>query len=223
MDCKFFRTMIFIFIFLQGHLAYGDSIEFIILGVITSNDTNRGIALVKAKKDNKVSAFKVGSKLDSDTTLTDVKRRHVELTIKGKPFIVNVGDDNLVSFKKRPVHTAKTQGGELEKIGETVKITSAYKDHIIGKNLSQVLMQAATEPYLEDGRIKGFRLWEIDKDSIYERVGFSNGDVITHINEQPLTDAGNAIRILNQLKNAQSVNVTFLHRGMEKNLTISVQ
>ena len=64
-------------------------------------------------------------------------------------------------------------------------------------------MQAAAVPYTKNGKLIGFKLLEIDEGSIYNVAGIQNGDVITHINDLPINDAGAAIRALTKLKKAK--------------------
>ena len=55
--------------------------------------------------------------------------------------------------------------------------------------------------------VSNLKLWDIEKDSIYEKAGFVDGDLITHINGTPLTGAGNAIKTLKSLRNAIDVEL----------------
>lgn len=198
-------------------------IEFIILGVIASDSQHKGIALVKSKKTGKVTAYKVGARLEKRTYLTRVKRKHVEIKINNQPYKLIVGADVPTSIEsKKGQRLATTSSGGIERSGDTLRVTASYKKHLIEENLSNVLMQAATEPYIENGQVVGFRLWEIDKGSIYEKAGFENGDIITHINGLPLNDAGAAIRTLNRLKKANNAEVTFRRGGVERNLKIEI-
>jgi type II secretory pathway component PulC len=84
-------------------------------------------------------------------------------------------------------------------------------------------MQAAAVPNYEGGRLKGFTLWEIDKGSVYELAGFQDGDVITAINGQELTDVGNTIKLLHSLKGESRADVSVTRAGTARTIKIEVQ
>lgn len=232
----FFRKKLWFLVVLAllcAKTAIAENVDFIILGVITSDSQKDGIALVKNKKTGKVSAHQVGSELSTKTILSDVQRRHVTLLINNKPFRLEVGAEvataeNNTHPTNSSLHGNYNSSNDIseegfERKGDTVRLTETYKENLIKNDLSQILMQAATEPFIKDEKIIGFSLWEIDKGSIYEKAGLINGDVITHINNQPLTDAGLAIKSLNQLRNAEDAVITYLRNGQEMNLNIKIQ
>ncbi|MBF0441816.1 MAG: PDZ domain-containing protein, partial [Oligoflexales bacterium] len=207
------------------------SLNFIVLGVITSEDKSGGVALVKNKATGKVSAHKVGKYIDKQTLLQKVSRRHVTILVDGtQAYRLEVGAEVPVSISPNSSQGAPSIAGTgvvkedgFERVGGNVKVTTSYKDSLINDKLSQVLMQAATEPFVKDGKIIGFSLWDIEKNSIFEKMGLINGDVVTHINNQPLNDAGIAIRTLNQLKNTTNAVITYIRGGKEQTLNVEVQ
>ena len=61
-------------------------------------------------------------------------------------------------------------------------------------------MQATAEPYFQNGQIMGFKLSQIDADSIYDKSGVRDSDVITAINGNQLNNVSAAIKLLHSLK-----------------------
>ena len=55
---------------------------------------------------------------------------------------------------------------------------------------------AKARPNMVNGVLKGFELTRIREDSIYEKAGFQNGDIVEEINGIPLKDAVSSIRLL---------------------------
>lgn len=221
------RKSIFIVLLFLGlpSVAMAESVSFMVLGVIASDRPEEGVALLKFKSDNRVKAIKSGATIDGTTTLSLVERKYVEVQIKDKPYRIRVGSDVPRTFSPAapadigPIST--TDG--VERAGNEFRVNAALKENLVGENLGKVLMQAASEPYVENGIVRGFRLWDIEQGSIYQHAGFVNGDLITHINGMPLNDAGNAIKTLNSLRKATVAEVTFKRGGIEQNLTIRVQ
>lgn len=215
--------------------ALANPSDYVVLGVIASNNGREGVALMKQKETGKVTAFREGATLSKDLSIARIERKEVLFNFKGSFYILSVGSD-------RPVPTsgakpAPSRGGRsvdvdsnnlAEKDGfelrdNTLKVNSTLKNVLVEKKLGEILMQTATEPHVENGRMVGFKLWDIEKGSIFDVAGFQDGDLITAINQQPINSAAIAIRILNQLRNASDAEIEFVRQGQHRNLRIVIQ
>lgn len=201
-------------------------LDFIVLGVIASNQPNQGFALLKEKSTGKVLTKKEGSALTNDLVLTKVATRFVNFTLAGKSFRVAVGSD-MPENSTTAEETASSLlplDQDLRKVGDELRVDSRLKNELIGPGLQKVLMQAAVEIKLTNGEVQGFVISEIEPGSIYEKAGFKNGDLITHINDIPLKDAASAVTTLTRLKSETSVSIKYKAGGVEpKNLQIVVE
>lgn len=212
-------------------IAFAESPQdFIVLGVIASNTAQSGVALIKNKQSGRVFALREGSVVATQLTLTKVERRHVIMQFNDKKYRLTVGDENAVAetdtrSSSEPAFASNAltskQGIELKE--GTLRVNSSLKNMLVEKKLGEILMQAATEPYVENGRFVGFKLWDIEKGSIFEVAGFRDGDLVTHINAQPINSAAAAIRILQQIRNATETQIEFVRGGKAQTLQIMVQ
>jgi general secretion pathway protein C len=223
------RILCLISLFLGAEVARANPADYTILGVITSSKGKKGVALVKQKSNGKVSAFKEGDEVVKGTKIRNILRKSVTFLYENKVFELNVGEENPKEIKddgsrERSIASNLTGVSGIEKTGDTLKVSRALKDSLsTGEGLNKILMQAATIPYVENGKLIGFRILEIDPGSIFDVAGFQNGDIITHINEQPINDAGLAIRALGGLKNSPSASFTYLRGSTPMNLTIEIK
>lgn len=207
--------------------ALAAELDFFVLGVITSTEADQGVALLKHKPTGKIQAHRVGAAV-GPMTIVEIQRKFVILSKNDKKYKVDVGTDDPTDYRptlpvesEAPPKLVVEEG--IEKAGNELRIQASLREKMVNESLATILMQAAAEPYIKNGEILGFKLWDIEKDSIYEKAGFTNGDLITHINGMPLTDAGNAIKTLRSLKNAADVEVTYVTGGIEKSLKVLVQ
>lgn len=227
------RTLVRILLILKFILFAGalqaNPADFTVLGVITGSKDKKGVALMKQKSNGKVSAFKEGDEVIKGTVIKRVLRKTVTFAYQDKFFELSVGDESPKEVKEgesheRKVATNLTNAQGIEKQGDTLKVSRALKDTLAsGEGLNKILMQAATIPYVENGRLVGFRILEIDPGSIFDVAGFQNGDIITHINDQAINDAGLAIRALGSLKNTTTATFKYLRGTSPMNLTIQIQ
>ncbi|MCX6128795.1 MAG: hypothetical protein NTX25_06990 [Proteobacteria bacterium] len=204
-----------------ANLALGDTFEYTVLGVIASSQNQHGVALIKQKATGKVNAFREGQELDPNCRIMRISRKIVTFSYNNKSYAMSVGDESPTEIKNAdPSMSGPTVADNLykadgiERNGNTLKVTRSLKDSLIGENLNKILMQAAAVPHVKDGHLIGFELLEINKGSIFDIAGLKDGDIVTHINEQPINDAGLAIKTLSKLKSSPSATFGYL-RGTQ--------
>ena len=222
------RILIVLELLLGTTSVFANPFDFSILGVITSSRGKKGVALMKQKSSDKVSAFKEGDEVVPGTKIKSILRKTVTFSYQNKLYELTVGEDkprqvNEASSGASVVASNLTHAAGIEKDGDVLKVSRSLKDSLSSsEGLNKILMQAAAISYVQNGKLVGFRLLEIDAGSIFEMAGFQNGDIITHINEQPLNDAGLAIRALGSLKTAASASFGYLRGTTAMSLTIQI-
>ena len=204
-------------------VAEGKRLDFgyLILGTIASVNKSKSVALIKHRSSGKTKAVKIGDVVGKDLILTAIDKKKVTVKYQGKEFHVRVGSSE--EFGRADASNIASREGGLQKDGSRVTVSSTYKDHLLKNNLNDILMQAAAVPSFQNGRLNGFTLWEISPGSIYEKLGFKNGDTVTSINDMKLVDAGQAVKVLVSLKNAKNVALNYLRGGVERQMEIKVQ
>lgn len=156
--------------------------------------------------------------------------RYVTLSLEGKELKVLVGDTfNERDFSGIPYYPSESTPSsitnalpELEKQDRQITITQQYKEHLLAPNqLGKILMQASATPAISPtGEMLGFRLTGIEAGSIYEVVGLRDGDTITAVNDTPLRDAGQAVKLLLSLKGESSWRIDYERGGVADVLNI---
>lgn len=207
-------------------------LNIIVLGVIASSQNKGGVALIKNTESGKVSAHHEGSYVKPGLEITKVGRKSVIFKIEENLYTMKVGDYNATETPQKETEKPRNtltvenlRGVEgIERNGNRLRVSENVKKALVGDNLSKVLMQAAAIPATDaGGRLIGFKLLAIDKGSIYDVAGLKDGDIITHINDQPIISAGSAIKALNQLKGAQQARFSYNRAGSAQELIIDTQ
>ena len=83
------------------------------------------------------------------------------------------------------------------------------------ENLPLLLTQARAVPYFKDGISVGLRLFAIKADSMYEKLGLRNGDILKAVNGSSLGDITQAVKLFETLKAEGSLALK-LERNMEE-------
>ena len=209
----------------------GNQLGFLIMGTIAQKTPDNNVALVKVISSGSVNAVKINYVIDSKYKVTDISDKYIRvITRDAKHYLVFM--DKFAGEFRRPTSNGKTlvinpegkykeEGFERE--AGKVTMTSAYRDKIVNQDLSQILMQATAEPFLQDGAIVGFKMSQIDADSIFAKGGLRDEDVITALNGQKLNNVAAAISLLKSLKGATSIDVDMMRGGAHTSLSINVQ
>jgi hypothetical protein len=207
----------------------GGQLGLIIVGTIAQKTAENNVALVKVTSSGSVTAVKIGHVIDNKYKVTDISDKYIRLiTRDSKHYLVYLdkfsGEFRRSSVASRPVNPEgryKEDGFERDQ-GKVV-MTSAYRDKIVNNDLSTILMQATAEPFLQNGLITGFKMSQIDSDSIFAKGGLRDEDIITSLNGQKLNNVAGAISLLKSLKDAHSIEVEILRGGAPTSLSIAVQ
>jgi general secretion pathway protein C len=76
-------------------------------------------------------------------------------------------------------------------------------------NPAALYTQASIEPQMdEDGELSGIEISDIKPGSIFEQVGIEDGDIITAIRGESISDVGQSSRLLATLNDGESIDVT---------------
>ena len=86
-------------------------------------------------------------------------------------------------------------------------------------NMNQLFTQIRAVPHFEGGKSTGFRLFAIRQDSLFDKIGLKNGDIIQQINGIDLNDPSKAMALFGELRNENALNVQILRNKESKTMS----
>jgi general secretion pathway protein C len=90
-------------------------------------------------------------------------------------------------------------------------------------NLAALFTQVRAIPNLgPDGQSHGFKLSEIQPDSIFQQIGLRDGDVLTGVGGQSVGDPAKAMLLLASLRNQNSISLTVMRGGQPIQLQYNI-
>lgn len=224
-----------------GGEAVKSNLPFKVVGIIYSGDPFNGLAMLENTRKRRVESWVVGDEIDKGARLVEILESRVILDNKGRREYIEVEKKELVrsrrgkapsrpsgvdpgvaAIAKGPPPDAYKEEG-FERKGHDIVLTEQYKQNLLGPGLTKVLQDAKAEPNMVGGELKGFRLTRIREDSIYQKAGFQNNDIIREINGIPLRDAAGAIKLLQSLRNESEVEVRLQRGGDTFPMTVTIQ
>jgi general secretion pathway protein C len=91
-------------------------------------------------------------------------------------------------------------------------------------NMAALFTQVRAIPNLgADGQSNGFKLSEIQPDSLFQQIGLRDGDVLTGVSGQSLSDPTKAMELLTTLRNQSSISVTVIRGGQPVQLQYNIR
>ncbi len=187
------------------------------------------VALIKNKGNGQVKAFRVGQMVYDKGTLLSVDRDTMTiLELDGQQTVVSSKMGGAWGkIKKAPKVLVSNEEKHIEdgfaRVGNKTEVDRNYKDRMLKEELPNILMQASSEPVMEGGEIKGFRLFQFEEGSIFSKLGMKDGDVVQEINGVPLNNVAKTIQFLNGLRNENNVAVSIMRNGVPVQLELKVK
>ena len=207
-------------------------------GTIYSGDPLNGIAIVEFTGKRKTGSFMNGDLVVGRAMLKEVHKEKIILDNGGQLEYIEIDQKELVRTrrkvsKQRAKHkyTAITTAPAakefreegFERTGGDINMSKDYKARLIGPEFTKVLQDAKASPNIVGGKLRGFQLSRIRENSIYQKSGLQNGDVVEEINGILLTDTAQAIKLLNSLRNESEIEIRVVRGGKPINFVINVQ
>jgi general secretion pathway protein C len=97
--------------------------------------------------------------------------------------------------------------GGIEQRGDNDFVVDRSEVDKAMSNLNELFTQIRAVPHFQDGKANGFRLFAIRQGSVFEKLGLKNGDIITRINGNELTDPARAMSLIQELRGEGRISV----------------
>jgi general secretion pathway protein C len=210
------------------------SLQLSLLGTIAGNtESARAIILDERKRGQDI--YKVGDTVQ-EAVIRQILRGKVVLRHGEKDEILSMveGEEKPGSSVKeeqsgrRPIRRERNvvqdvpqdeAAGEIEV--ETVTIEQEVLQNSMS-DLNSLMTQVRVRPYFRQGRPEGLIVSQIQPDSIFQKMGFMNGDIIASVNGKQMSTPEEAFQLYNSLQSGEEVSIEITRRGQKRMLTYQI-
>lgn len=161
-------------------------------------------AIIENAKDKLQDTFGLNENVFEMGTLAGIYKNKVEINRNGVIEVLKIEDNDSESSE--------------DELSGNIQYLDANEVQEAISNLPTVMTQARAIPYWQEGKAVGLRIFAIKKDSIFEKVGLKNGDILKNINGKQLGDFSKAMALFEELKNETSLSIN-LERN-KKDMTL---
>ena len=175
-------------------------------------------AIIEDDAQKTQQLYRVGDTLQ-ERTLVRVDWGHV--TFKGPR-----GEEVLQlveATNKGPAPAAASPAGGIQQRSDTDYVIDRAEVDRQMENMNQLFTQVRAVPHFQDGKASGFRLFAIRQDSVFEKIGLKNGDVITRVNGNDLTDPARAMSLIQELRNEGHITVDVMRNRQPTTLSYEIR
>ena len=81
--------------------------------------------------------------------------------------------------------------------------------------------QAVLRPFLDRGVQEGYLISNIVSNSLYEKAGLQNGDVIIDINNNKMKNANEMLQVINSMQSGSSMSLNIKRNGKTETINYS--
>jgi len=175
---------------------------------------NYGYAIVAMKSNLKKTSIIAVGEAYNGYTLKEINKDNVVFTKDAKEYILH-----FVKQKNKDVIINRVTHDE---INNGVANVSRSDIEFFEKNPQKIWKQIAINEVMQDGKIKGFKIMKINKNSKLAALGLQKGDVIIRANNVDLTSYKAVMNIYKNINKLSEISLVFLRNNIEKELVYEI-
>jgi len=177
-------------------------------------------AVIEDDANKTQQLYRIGDKLQ-DRTLTRVEWDRVMLKGMQGEEVLRIVEP---SGEAKPAAMASGPAvGGIEKRSDTEFVIDRSEIDKAMENLNQLFTQMRAVPHFQDGKAAGFRLFAIRADSVFEKLGLKNGDVVSKINGNDLTDPARAMSLIQELRSEGRITLDVNRNRQPTTMTYEIR
>jgi general secretion pathway protein C len=178
-------------------------------GTVACN-SSFGYIFVEERDTHKQKLYRMGDKIGS-AKLTKITRNTATLKSEGRDITLKI--------------KATIEGSLLPNSpGHTAPKNMTLSKKTVNENLNDlksIMNQAVVRPSLNEGVQEGLIISNIAPNSLYEKMGLQNGDIIIDINNKPIQSADNLLQTVNLMQSGGNVNLNIKRNGKIETINYS--
>jgi len=199
-----------------------------LVGTLVHSNPEKSLAAIELRnKGNQVLSYPPKRDIDGIATVEKVERAKVIIRNinTGRLEYLEMKNASKLSFGTAPVATPTADTKDVKKLAPNKFEISRQDLNKYTSDLSGILMQARAVPARKpgSGEIYGWRLLEIQPNSIYTQLGLQVMDVITGVNGSPVTSAQQAMEMYGALKNSSNIKIQVERGGKNESMEYNVR
>lgn len=203
---------------LEGETISGISITNMILKGLYGKG-QKGFVIIALKSSSKKTSIISVGELYKGYKLHAILNKYIVFTKASKKYILKIENGKRSKGAKNSyINKFAKKAPMLEK--ETRVARSDIKDY--AKNPAKIMQDIAIVAVKEHGKIKGFKVTRIKRDSKMKLLGLQVGDLIVKANNVVLSSYKNALDLYKNIDKIDTIQIVIMRNNQEKELVYEI-
>lgn len=112
---------------------------------------------------------------------------------------------------------------QLKKLGPGKFEVSRAEVQQTMENPSDFFSQMRAMPHFVNGKTDGFSISQVAPGSVFDQLGLQNGDLVTSINGQPVTNPMQALGLMQAMKTQSAIDLTVDRGGQPTSVHLDLR
>jgi general secretion pathway protein C len=189
-----------------------------LVGTMVLNNPSWSLALITGDSNSKSNSYMKNDIILSSAVIVRIVRNKVYLRNNGRLEYIEVqGEEPAFVAEKGSGDVSIADSGEGKFTVNKRELNSAFQD------LSKILTQARVVPHFKDGKTVGFRIFAIQPNSIYQKLGLKNNDIIARVNGVLIDDPTKGLQLFNALKTESNIKLDIEREGAKQSFSYDIK
>lgn len=193
--------------------------DLVLIGTVVAGDDS--LALIQS--GTKSGIFQLNEELAPGLIVSEIGRKLVVLMDHGVPRELPLKQRKGAKARLLKQSNASAAKQGIVAVDESRwQISKAVADNARA-NLNSLLQTARMIPQVNNGKTVGFKLVELNKGSLLEKIGLRVGDLIVAINQVKLDSPEKALQIFQQVREANNITLGLMRNGKPETFEYSFE
>ncbi len=192
---------------LDGELFDSDqkNMDFDLKGTVAYN-SSLGFVVIEERSNHKQKLYRLGDKIGG-AKLVNITRNTATLRSEDQEITLKVK-----STMEGPLLPNSPAGGMNQAPPRSLNLSKRAVNENLS-DLKSIMSQAVVRPFLNEGVPNGYIISNIAPNSLYEKMGLQNGDIIIDINNKPMQSADNLLQMVNLMQSGSGITLNVKRNG----------
>ena len=197
--------------------------DFDLKGTVACN-SSFGFIVLEERGTRKQKLYKLGDKIGS-SILTKITRNTATLKNEERETTLKIKETMEGSLLPNSPGAARGNAAAGFNPGRGNAATGFNPNMKAGNenfnHMESIMNQAVVRPFMNKGVQEGYIVSNIAPNSLYEKAGLQNGDVIIDVNNNQMHNANDILQVLNSMQSGGSVELNIKRNGRNETLNYS--
>ncbi len=191
---------------------------------------NQAWSFASIEEGREAALCRVGDVVD-DRTVVAISWRYLFLEGSSNICYLDMFSDQSVKTKRKPRRSAKARRpSKNDKFKDGIQVVSATERivdrsliHEVVRNPAQIIRSVRVRPHRKNGKVVGYKIRRIKKNSPLAMLGAKRGDVIHSVNGKSLSSVNQALQVYQSMGREDDFTFSITRRGKPVKMKVQIR